>query len=269
MINYGCAGDGSVAEAVMPELFRGSGFPECLGNETRLAACPTTSLLTDDITTCNPVLVNCDFQTNDGSNVHLPFDAWMVVSSIVVAIMLILILVIIIGLVSIVYSRWRASVQSAKTPTQLEVYTSNNDTHTATLAKLNSPINDTSVFTDSELHNFENPLYTETTLTNTTATDRQSRPPSDSPEHNLINPLYEDAEQPPPPSQTITTGVNTVDDRVSHDSVDLTTPEPHYETPHTPNTATSTDKCINDAIRYHRYEYIDNLVTAIPVCTPK
>ena len=199
----------------------------------RLVACSTSSP-TDDTLTCNPVLVNCDHET-DGDGGTDRVNMWMVVSSIVVAVIVVLVLVIAIGLMAIVYSRWRTPGKQPKM--DADNYTDNN---IYTVPKSDSPVSDVDVLSDSLSYNLENPLYMDA---------NSSQPSSDAPEHTPANTLHTDD---PPPPHTPVTEPNSVLERAGDGSVT----EPHYDTPHSANTDVGTDSSDRHTCKHHQYEYI-------------
>lgn len=275
-----CVGElDEVFARVLPGINKGTLFPECLGNELRLVNCSTTP---GDNSTCSYVLVDCvsDSETT-GETPHI--DLWIIVSSAIV-ILIILILVIAVGVCSIVYSIWRTvHKKSTRSETQLDGHShshSNGNTshHTHQENNHNDGTDDVGLNMDNPIytkitpdnhsphshlsdtleHNLINPLYDEaeepTPLPNDTITTDNQSPPScrlsDTPEHNLINPLYDEAEEMPP---LYLTGEIT-------EHITESIAEHQYAIPHDVTTDSSKG---SEAVRYHHYEYVDSPLASV------
>ena len=267
-----------VVARVLPGIHRGTLFPECLGNESRLVNCSTTP---GDNSTCSYVLVDCDSDSETMEETpHI--DLWIIVSSAIV-ILILLILVIAVGICSIVYASWRTvhKKKSTRSETQIDGHShshssgntlskphhthqqdNRNGTHdvglnmdnpTYTNITLDNQSPHSCRLSDSVEHNLINPLYDEaeepTSLPNDTITADNQSPPScrlsDTPEHNLINPLYAEAEEAPP---LYLTGEIT-------EHITESIAEHQYAIPHDVTTDSSKG---SEAMRYHHYEYVDS-----------
>ena len=165
--------------------------------------------------------------------------------------MSVLIVVIVIGLVSVIYSRWKSTQREKHTP---DISTSeppaldNSNCATVTIAiphsypPLQSADDSDNTLTEREL---DTPSVEETR--DSTDQSRHASFLSETAEHHLINPLYGEADEPPTPQAT-------QDEDVEEDIL-----EPHYDIPYA-SPPTDSVGSLNDAMRHHKYEYIDNSV---------
>lgn len=220
----------------------GTVFPECSGSETRLANCSTTQ--NGENSTCSYVLVNCDSETTTRVQ---RFDLWTIVSSAAVVIMGILIVVIVIGIGSIIYSRWSTTRKEKR---GVRCVSSNCHSNRNTLSMPHQPqqIDSHSDISIEGEFTMDNPFHADTV-----STSPSSCRLSDTIEHNLINPLYAETEEP---------SLNPVDESMDDSEANLTESiaEHHYETPYDV-TAESEGGAGRDGVKKHLYEYVDGPMT--------
>lgn len=237
--------DALAVEAMSESTFyRGSNFPECSGNESRLNECFT--IRTENETHCNHVLVNCNVEEN--TNVR-QISLWMILSVAIVITMSVLIIVIVISLVAVVYSRWKTTYREKHTPTTSESPPFE-DSHCATVTVTvpESSYPPLQSADDSDNNTLPEREIDSLSVEETPESIDQSRHPSflsETTEHHLINPLYGETDEPPT--------FQTTQEELQLNS------EPHYDIPY----ASPPADCVgglSDALRHHKYEYIDNSV---------
>lgn len=265
---------------VLPGTHRGSLFPECLGNELRLIDCSTTP---EENSTCSYVLVDCE-PDSDTTGSTLPIDLWIIVSS-GIFILIILILVIAVGICSIVYAIWRTVHKKKKSTTGSVTQTdghSHGNGNTLSESHHTHQEDNSNGGTDDIGLNMDNPIYTNTTP------DNHPGRLSDTPEHHLINPLYDEAEEPPLPPNNTPDNQSPPSCRISdtpeHNLINPLYAEPEETPPRyltgeitlhitesiaehqyaVPHDVTTTDSGKgNEAVRYHHYEYVDSPMTNV------